>query len=134
MTTTKIFIISGEESSKGKSFGRKSVKIAKPSVEYNINYWHGLHVVSILCCCGLAMSVFALIPRHNSILEQSYWFEIIFPAEIGVALAATMKVLDIFLWTKEKSLITFCFLAKYYSVVLLTWITSFTHMQTGGSG
>jgi len=72
------------------------------------------------------MSVVGLIPRHNSILEQSYWFEIIFPAEFGTALLATLKVLDFFLWTKKRSLVTFRFLAKYYSVVLLTWITSFS--------
>ena len=126
MTTRKIFIISGKESSEEESSSRKNVKIAKALVESKIKYWHGLHVLSILSCCALAMSVVALIPRNNSILEQSYWFEIIFPAEFGVAITATMKVLDLFLWTKKKSLLTFRFLAKYYSVVLLTWITSFS--------
>ena len=131
MNTKKIFIISGKPS-KGKSSSRKSVKIVKAPVESNFKYWHGLHVLSILCCCSLAMSVVGLIPRHNSIHEQSYWFEIIFPAEFGTALLATLKLLDFFLWTKKKSLVTFRFLAKYYSVVLLTWTTSFSYMQTGG--
>ena len=94
MTTGKIFMVDGGESSKEQPSNRRNGKIAWKSNDSNINYWSGLHVFSILCCCGLTMSILTLIPRHNSIIDQSYWFEINIVTAASYFIMTAVHVLD----------------------------------------
>ena len=83
MAPRKIFIISPMETSTVQSSNRNGDEIAEASPVPDIKYRNGLHVLTILCCSALATSIFALIPRHNSIIEPSYWFEINFQLNLG---------------------------------------------------
>ena len=49
-------MVNGEEILENQSQVRKNWRIAEKSGDSTISYWSGLHVFSILCCCGLAMS------------------------------------------------------------------------------
>lgn len=98
MTTEKIFSITGREISttnnnKSKKNNRRSVKSS------NNIYWNGLHVITMLCTCGLAMSIMTLIPRHNPFLEQKYWYEVLIPAGFGSILKTAVMILDLIVFT-----------------------------------
>ena len=56
MSSEKIFMVNGEEISENQSQVRNNWMIAEKSGDLTISYWSGLHVFSILCCSGLAMS------------------------------------------------------------------------------
>ena len=76
MTSEKIFSITGKEIPKEKPCSKNNDTTAETSDISKISYRHGLHVFTILIGCGLAMSILALIPRHNSVENQTYWFEV----------------------------------------------------------
>ena len=60
-----------------------------PPLAYKSSYWNVLHILGILLGSALAISVLTLIPRHNSILEPIYWFEI----NMAWAMELTLKAL-----------------------------------------
>ena len=130
MTTRKIFVISGNEASQVSLSNRNGEEKEGASVESCINYRNGLRVVGTLCCCGLPMSILTLIPRHNSILEQSYWFEPILVAGFWIALRTAVRLMDFVFWFDHRSLITIQFFLKNYFAGFLTWSTTFIVFHT----
>ena len=125
MSSEKIFIVNGEEISENQSQVRNNWIIAEKSGDLTISYWSGLHVFSILCCSGLAMSIMTLIPRHDSMADQSYWFEInILTATVYFIMTARM-VVDFIVLFEKSSLITIRFFLKNYFATFLTWIVGF---------
>ena len=125
MKTETIFVIHGEEATKKQSSIKKNGKDARNSDNPTINYWSGLHVFSVLCCCGLAMSIITLIPRHDSMIDHTYWFEInILTATICFILTAFM-VLDFIVLFEQRSWVTTRFFLKNYLATFLTWIIWF---------
>ena len=122
MATRKIFVINGEETTKKQSSIGRNRGMARKSGNPNINYWSGLHVFTILCCCGLVMSILTLIPRHDPILDQKYWFEInILMAGTSFIMQANM-VLDFVVLLGKRSLVTIRFFLKNWLAYFLTWI------------
>lgn len=122
MATRKIFVVSGEESSKEESSTRRNGNRARIAGVTNIKFMGGLHVLSILCCCGLAMSVLTLIPRHNSILDQSYWFEINIVMAMKYFIATAVVVLDIIVLFEKNSWVPTRFFLKNFLATFSTWI------------
>ena len=108
---------------------QSSVKIneglAKDSDDAKNSYWNWLHILSILCCCGLAMSMMTLMPRHNSILEPSYWFEVNITTSAAYFMMTAMIVLDFWILFGRKSFVYVRFFLKNYLATFLTWIIYF---------
>ena len=125
MTTGKIFLIHGEDISKKQSSIRRNGRLAPTSGNSNSNYWSMLHVFSILCLSGLAMSILTLIPRHNSILDQSYWFEISIVAAPAYLIRTAITVLDYIVLFEKDSMITTRIFFKTYFANFLTWIVGY---------
>ena len=122
MATEKIFSITGKEIPKEKSWKNgkaEGLEVAK------ISYINGLHVFTILIGCGLAMSILALIPRHNSVKDPTYWFEIILPAGFEIIFSATILVLDLSILMDRETLISPWMYLKVNSTYLLSWIIPF---------
>ena len=124
MPNGKLFIISGKDNSEEKLSNRKD-RVAIALVDPDSSYKNGFHLLSILCSCGLALSIFTLIPRHNSILEPSYWYEIIFPAGFMLIFWTVALALDFFVLTEKDVLITIQLFFKNFLASLLTWNTIF---------
>lgn len=124
MANEKLFVISGKDNSEEELSNRKN-SVARALVNSKIGYKNGFHLLSILCSCGLALSIFTLIPRHNSILEPSYWYEIIFPAGFMIMFWTVALALDFFVLTEKDVLITAVLFFKNFLASLLTWNTVF---------
>ena len=100
-------------------------QVAGDSDIANKGYWNWLHICSILCCCGLAMSMMTLIPRHNSILDPSYWFEVNITTSTAYFMMTAMIVLDFWILFGRKSFVYVRFFLKNYLATFLTWIIYF---------
>ena len=125
MNTEKIFSITGKEIAKRKSSIEKDDGKAEASDVANISYVSGLHVFTILIGCGLAMSMLTLIPRHNSIDDPTYWYEIIFPAGIGIIFYALNLILESSILMEREKMMSFWMHLKMISTYLLSWIIPF---------
>ena len=84
----------------------------------------------VLCLLVLGIVAFSVvftvpwtaIPRTNSIIFQSSWFEVLLPTASIVILTAGNVFLDLTIWTKERALYSIGFYLKIYStsVILFT--------------
>ena len=124
MPAEKVFVITGEEVSVENSYQSKLGMKVRSLVVLRNEYWNGLHVLGILCTCALGMSILTLIPRHNSIIDQTYWFEIIMPAGVWIILWNAMMILDLMIFTDMSSRISIILFLKLALVSLLTGIAS----------
>ena len=70
------------------------------------------------------MSILTLIPRHNSILEPAYWFEVNIPSAMACFSLTTIVVLDFIVIFEKNSLVTIQFFLKTYLATYLT-VTTF---------
>ena len=80
------------------------------------------YLLSILSTCILMVSFITLIPRHNSIVEPSYWFEIILPQSVGLLLKTTMMILSCSILTETNSFVSARFFLKIYLSIFLVWV------------
>ena len=118
-------MVNQEEILENQSQIRENGRMAKKSGDSTISYWSGLHVFSILCCCGLAMSILTLIPRHNSLLDQSYWLEISIVAAPAYLIRTALIALDFIVLFENDSMITPRIFVKCYLANFLTWIVGY---------
>ena len=125
MPARKIFVICRDENPKKQSSTKKDGTKARKSGINDSCYTGGLHVFTILCCCSLAMSVLTLIPRHNSILEPAYWFEVNIPSAMACFIVTTMIVLDFIVIFEKNSLVTIQFFLMTYLATYLTVTTCY---------
>ena len=114
-----------KESSKQQYPFKRNWRVVRKSDDDNNNYWSWLHLFTILCFCGLAMSTLTLIPRHNSILDPSYWFEINISASTAYFMITTMIALDFRILFERSSFVTIYFFMKNFTATFLTWIIYF---------
>ena len=126
MATEKIFSITGKEIAKEKACCKNSDGNAEASDVSTINCKSGLHVFTILFGCGLSMSIMTLIPRHDSILEPEYWYEIIFPAGFWIIFTTTAMILDWFILMERDSPIPILSYLKVISTTFLGWLMLFS--------
>ena len=125
MTNEKIFSITGKEILKEKCCSKNDDGKAEVSEVSTVSYRNVLHVFTILLGCGLAMSILALIPRHNSIKEPFYWFEIIFPTGFGIIFSMNSFIVDLFILMERETLITIRSYLEVSLACLLSWIVPF---------
>ena len=133
MTSKKIFSITGKEVPKQEPSQSYDEKIAETSLVSRLSYWNGLHVFNILGGCALAMSVLTLIPRHNSILDQTYWYEIIFPIGFAIFIWAAAKLLDLCVLIGKDKLISIGLFVKIFFTSFLTHVTLFCSIYLIGT-
>ena len=120
MASEKVFSITGKEVPKEKEGERNDKEMAEATDSSNAKYINGLHVFTILFGCGLAMSILALIPRHNSIEESQYWFEIIFVLGFGSIIVTPAVILDLHILMGKDSIVTIWVYLKVVLVHILT--------------
>ena len=124
MPAEKVFVITGEEVSVENSNHTKTGVRVRSLLVLRNEYWNGLHVLGILCACNLAISILTLIPRHNSIIDQTYWFEIIIPAGFWIILWTAMMIQDLMIFSGMRSTTLFPFFLKLTLVSLTTLVAS----------
>ena len=125
MTTRQIFMIDKGETTEQQPDIRRNWRMTRKSCNPHINYWSGFHVFTILFSCALALSILTMIPRHNSILDQSYWFEMNIVTVGSCFMWTAGIVLDFIVLFGKSSLVTVRFFLKNYLANYLTWIVGF---------
>ena len=66
-----------------------------------------------------------LIPRHNSIVEPIYWFEIILPAGFGIICTTAVLVLEMSILMQRETMISIWLYLKAISAYFLSWLITF---------
>ena len=56
--------------------GKESSDLQKLNHAYNVSYWNGLHAFGVMIGCIAFSSIMTVLPQHNVIKEQWYWFEL----------------------------------------------------------
>ena len=70
-----------------------------PWLEKDASYWNGLYAPLILGVCILTTSILTLIPRHNSIAYQEYWFEMAIILIFFFSSSSTLSyVMEVFIY------------------------------------
>ena len=83
------------------------------------------HFFSVLTVTVVFLAPLTLIPRTNSILYQSYWFELNLAAIPFILVPAASEVLNVATFFEEKTLLSFRMLSKMYSLLVLAWIVPY---------
>ena len=125
MTNEKIFTITCKKIHKEKSCCKNDDRKAEVSKDSTVSYRNGLHVITILFGCGLAMSILTLLPRHNSIKQPFYWFEIIFPAGFGIIFSLNSIIVDLFILMETETMIPIGLYLEVNLACILSWIAPF---------
>ena len=88
------------------------------------NYWHMLHLVTIIGITTLFLAPQTLIPRHNSIYYPNYWYEInVVIVPVGSIILVLRTMLEWFTFTKEKSILTTTVGLKVFASIYLPTIS-----------
>ena len=64
-----------------------------------------LSVLAVITFCVLFAVPWKIIPRSNSIIQQSHWLEVFYPVCTSFVLSAGSVLLDLINWIKERTLI-----------------------------
>ena len=121
MTTSNIFYVAVKDVSRQEQLESKSYRRSShPSVF--VSYWNGLHILGILGACTLIISVHSTIPRHNSILDPSYWFEVNIPAGMGLFLMTTVMILECIILTEDASFVSIHHFMRLFFFLFFSWI------------
>ena len=84
------------------------------------------HVMSILTVCFVFVSPWTLIPRTNSIIYQSHWFELNAYVMIFIILAVWNAVLNLSTYFKDKSIQSLRICLRMYVFMVSLWIVPYT--------
>lgn len=120
---------------------RESIEVAKDNednkdkrenleVANDTSRWKSLYTLLILAAFIANTFVVTWIPRNNSILFPEYWYEALFPLIATTILRTSCShILDLFVFTKEKSLLSISHFAKVYiisaMVISVAYCTSY---------
>ena len=70
----------------------------------NVSYWNGLNILSVVVTSVLMPCLSILVPRHNTILYPSYWYECYFDALVLMAIVSAYVVVKCFCYLDLKSI------------------------------
>ena len=59
-----------------KKFKRELIDRKAPLSNRNASYWNGFHLFGIMIGCIMFNAIITILPQHNVIKEQQYWFEL----------------------------------------------------------
>ena len=95
-----------------KKFKRDLIHSKAPLSNRNASYWNGFHVFGIMIGCIMFNAIITILPQHNVIKEQHYWFELAICFVLGIwPTAVGNRILD-------SSLILNCAELKSIKVIL----------------
>ena len=95
------------------------------SVENDASYWNLLHIGTIMSISVIPLTVVMLIPRHNSIIYPSYWFELPILALYISIFTAFYLMTIIYLLTNQKEILKIAIFLKLYLVFAI--LNGFTY-------
>ena len=78
--------------------------------------------IGIIAACILCAVPWTSIPRTNSILYQSWWMEICFPTACVIFLNAAGELLNLTVWTKERSIDSAKVLFKLFLALIIPFL------------
>ena len=118
MRNNQVFIIS-VNSERDEDEGRR-VDEAFTEIKTMVNvasYWNLLHIGTIISISVIPLTTRMLIPRHNSIIYPSYWFEAPIYQFFTSIIVAVNVMMSIYLFTNQKALLKFACFFKFYFVI-----------------
>lgn len=108
----KVQEVSSEDENRGKE--------DPANISHKWSYWNGLHLFSILGASIMTTSLITLIPGHNSIVYQEYWFEMVLVLILVLSTTTTIScVMDVFIYLDLESLASVNVVLKHYSRTML---------------
>ena len=121
MDEDKISVISIEDLSSDENQKERSKSKEEIHGDIEPSAWNMCHVFSVLAVCAVFLSPVCLIPRTNSIIYQSKWYEFNFVIMWSMILAAAGDLLNVATYFKEKSILSFRMFLKTYILFTMTW-------------
>ena len=121
MDEDKISVISIESVSSKENQTEGKQEKDKIQKDNETSPWNICHVFSVLAMCLLFLAMVTLVPRTNSILYQSHWYEINFCVLFLIIIQTANDAFCIATYLKAKSVFTFWTLLKIFSLYLLAW-------------
>lgn len=122
MTSEKIFAIDQQNIQSTVDIKEEPDEIMKQSIPTNVSYWNVLKILIILGYSSAFLSLQLLIPRYNPIYYPDYWHgNIFFIVSNSAGVIRTM--LELFVFTKQKSLIKISALIRLWLCMVLPSLT-----------
>lgn len=81
-----------------------------------------LSVLAVITFCVLFAIPWTIIPRTNSLIQQSYWLEVFYPVCTSFVLSAGSVLLDLISWTQERILMSLRVYLKMYFMIVIPCI------------
>ena len=95
------------------------------SPENKRSYWNGIHIITILGIVVVCLSPQMLIPRKNSIYMALYWYESNLMLTVLALFASVQLVLNVYAFTKQRSLLSISMFAKIFLWGWLGWVSTY---------
>ena len=121
MDEDKISVISVEDLSSNENQNEGSKIKEEILGDEKLSAWNIFHVLSVLIVCIVFLSPALLIPRTNSILYQSNWYEFNIVMMGFMILPAVNDLLGVAIYCKEKSCLSFRMFLKTCFLFMVTW-------------
>ena len=133
METDRISIISLHGSSSNESLQNENDSKKTREGENKTSRLFLFHIFSILAVCAMFLSMITLIPRSNSIIYQTQWFECsLLMAGLNILMAGN-DTLNMAIWFNEKSFLSFHILFRMYILYMTTWIVPYISTYSKGA-
>ena len=87
--------------------------------------WNICHMFSIIAICVVFLAMVTLVPRTNSILYQSYWYEFNFCALPLMFLRTASDALSMSVYLNGEQFLSFRTLLKTFSLYLMAWVVPY---------
>ena len=126
MSVSKISTISCKKAELWKEIDDSNgMKTTVSNQHEDVSYWNLLYVPVILFACTVATFPQAMIPRHNSIIHPAYWFENNLVFGFALLTLTTVYVLECFILTEEKTLISFWVFLRLFIWNMIGWLVPY---------
>ena len=125
MDTDQISVISIQDTSSNEEPEEKEKRIENLPEDSTSSPWNILHVFSILAVATIILTPSTLIPRANSILYQSNWFEVNIFVAIQYLVIAANEIINTSTYFKEKALKSWQIFLRMYLFNMALWIVPY---------
>ena len=126
MTKSGIFTINGKHNFKRKVEQKQRKNERDNSNQHeDVSYWNLFYIPVILFGCAVVSFPQTMIPRHNSIEDSSFWFEINIVFAFAIFTLTTVYVLECYVFTDERSLISVSVFSKLFVWNTIGWLVPY---------
>ena len=127
MRNNQIFIISvNSEKDEDEERGVDETATEIKNTENDASYWNFLHIGTIICISVTQLTLVMLVPRHNSIIYPSYWFEMPILLCFNSITVTVNIIASIFLFTNQKAILKIANFLRFYSLYAISNVLIFT--------